>query len=242
MSFTHLLTKPPQFRIEVDKILTLVRRCIGSEMKTDLCYRLDTLVSSINFHIGEGNYIVTKKDASERHIRDQLREIADRITELLFGKEGVRVALNLFETNIKSVTWAILQQHEESLLSKKISIERSFPEGSCIVYGEDTDYKLILHNLVENVWKWSNGSKLFVKGTIDESERYVILEVLDNGVGIKDKMSIGVGLRNVKSIVSRYYGEFDLRSVNKTRLRDEGWTISATIKLPYLRPVEEEKQ
>jgi signal transduction histidine kinase len=230
------------FRIEIDKILTLVRRCIAFDVKTNTCYELDTLVSSINFQLGEGNGIIENKDISDKQVRDQVHEIAERLTELLFGKKGVRVVLNSFESNFKSITLAILQQHEENFRSKNISAKRSFPEELCVVYGEDSAYKLMLHNLVENVWKWSKGSMLFVEGEIVESERSFILRVLDDGVGLEDKMKIGHGLRNVKSIVNRYYGEFDNQSEILERYRTEGYTTLATVKLPYLRPIKEDKE
>lgn len=226
------------FSVEVDKIIGLVRRCIAFEVRTELCYRLLTLISGINFHLGEGKNIIDNKDLSDGQVREQLSEIANRITVLLFGSDGVRGALNLFDTNIKSVTWAILQQHEDNLKREGIYPTRSVPEEACVVYGEESDYKLILHNLIENVWKWSKGSKLALTVEIDKSDNHLVLRVIDDGVGF-GKMKIGHGLRNVKSLVSRYYGEFDIPSDVPEHYRKDGYTAAITIRLPYLHSIEE---
>lgn len=228
------------FRIEIDKIIALLRKAIGFKEKTPLCNKLESLVSKVNFKTYEIDRLLRGLKKSDQFPRPHVKEMSLQVTNMIFGKDGIRELLNLFETNVKSVSWAIIQQHESSLTARGISVERLFPDELCMVYGEEGHYKLIMHNLIENAWKWSNGSRLVISAETIPAETCLIIRVLDDGTGLPKDLAKGHGLRNVEALVNRYYGEFDFSASPPDQFRDKGFKTSMTLRLPFFLPSKEE--
>jgi hypothetical protein len=225
--------------------MPLLRNFSENHVSAWLTQKLDSNVTDIEVQIAEANKLVaflaessetkTKPELSE--VRDLLRQHVLRIFNLVSGPGGTHALLENFKTNVKSVAFQVVQQQAEDLKSSRVEAIRDFPEESCVVFGEDTFIIQIFQNLIENVWKNANASKLRIKSVPngDDNERVDIL-FLDDGRGLDTAFTYDDGLEVVKRNASASCGEFDIRNVLETDdWYSEGFRTVAILTLPRLR-------
>src|SRR4051812_25687835 len=112
-----------------------------------------------------------------------MKNIASDIYSVIASKGGIRGLLSKFSTNIKRVAHRAIEQQQQDLSEKGITVQREFPDVACLVFGEATVLLRILQNLIENVWK-NSGANLLVLRTTIVDDNSVIMNILDNGTGI----------------------------------------------------------
>lgn len=125
--------------------------------------------------------------------------------------------------DIKTTVREVMADLAGEAMSKKIRLELSSGDGQYLVYGEPTQLRQAIGNLVDNAIKYSpNGHKVEVD--LKQDEQWVYVEVRDTGVGIQtsdlprifdefyriqnanDAFGSGLGLSVVRSVAEAHGG------------------------------------
>ncbi len=239
------------FNEMVDKLSYLEK--IRKESTSDLAHELRTPLSNIKGYIEgikEGifnindNLIIEIEEELERLVR-----LVKRLAEL--AKVEKRVIYNEKEKfSLQQLLVEITTFYKNQVLKKGISLETSFAEEDLILYTDKDNLKVIFHNLLSNAFKYTpEGGK--VELNLFKQDKKVIIEVKDNGIGIKpedqpfiferfyraDKSrsiktgGLGIGLTITRELVNSLGGEIKVSSKGK------GKGTTFTIFLPLDRIV-----
>lgn len=135
-----------------------------------------------------------------------------------FGKEDLN-----FSALLRLLSQKFQQMPEHSNLTSKI-------EDGLYIYADKNAMTILINNLLENAWKYSKDEKQ-ISLSAKSQEDHVILEISDQGIGIKDKEKLmvfekfyrigneetrrtkgtGLGLFICKYIVEKHEGKISIQ-------------------------------
>jgi signal transduction histidine kinase len=134
--------------------------------------------------------------------------------------------------SLKNSLEEVIKMTENSAQEKNISIIKNIDTSADNIYGEPSSIEEVLSNLIQNAIKYSPAGKLVLINVKDQHEN-VLIEVLDNGVGIPEyeipyifnefyrasnvkaniKDGTGLGLAISKHIVEDHGGKIWVESI-----------------------------
>jgi signal transduction histidine kinase len=173
---------------------------------------------------------------------DQMTQMISDMLELARVKAGDPLG-KISVLDITAETDAVCVQYVDPVMDKGLMLDITLPDEPLNVRFDSQGYGLVVSNLLSNAVKYTNEGTVSL--TLKSDEKWAILEVIDNGIGIPEadipnlfteffrasnarKQRIpgtGVGLAGAKHIVERFAGKFALQSVE-----NEGSTF--TVRLP----------
>jgi signal transduction histidine kinase/DNA-binding response OmpR family regulator len=191
-------------------------------------------------------------DAAERQARHMTRLIDDlldvsRITRGKVELRRERVALSALVEHAVHATETLFRQRHHTL-------EVVLPDGEVVVDADPSRLAQVLGNLLQNAAKYTApGGKVWLRGRVEVEERELVLEIADNGIGIRPEMlasifemfvqeepradrapgGLGLGLTLVRSLVTLHGGRVSAHSEGLGR----GSTF--TVRLPLPEPIAE---
>lgn len=186
----------------------------------DLHDGVGSLLSGVKLSLSamRGNVIISEElaQAFERSIVlldnaiAEMRRVAYNMMPEALAKLGLIEALKLYCDDIsKSTGFAIHFEYE--------NLHNRIPTSQEIVVFR------IIQELVNNAVKHSEGNSIIVQ--LYSNTQGFILEVEDNGTGMKKSNSNGIGLQNLRNRVHYLKGKLDIRS-------EEGKGVSFLIEFP----------
>jgi Na+/proline symporter/nitrogen-specific signal transduction histidine kinase len=144
------------------------------------------------------------------------------LEKLESGKQNIQHQ----EIAIKKLIEEVLHALSQLIKEKNINLSISFPEYLSLVYGDQDLLSRVVHNLVSNAIKYCDKSKGSIKVEVLEKDRFIQVNITDNGEGIPDKdknyvfnkfyqtenqtkkaEGSGLGLAICKKIVELHQGE-----------------------------------
>lgn len=144
------------------------------------------------------------------------------LEKLESGKQNIQHQ----EIAIKKLIEEVLHALSQLIKEKNINLSISFPEHLSSVYGDQDLLSRVVHNLVSNAIKYCDKSKGSIKVEVLEIDRFIQVNITDNGEGIPDKdknyvfnkfyqtenqtkkaEGSGLGLAICKKIVELHQGE-----------------------------------
>ena len=227
--------------------LEKLRIFIGINKRYDLVSKIEEHINRLDIQLERGQKIVLKlsdRGPNELNheeiisVRGALNNFIKRIDTLIWEKEGIKVSLKNYRTNIKTIIHKVLEQYSDRLSSKNIKVVREYDEDLCFVFGDEYNILRVCQNLIENVWKHSDASLLKIFLEIDNHKECVRLEVLDNGKGFSEPLIFLEGLKIVQDIINFYNGLFEIKTIDTTKnpsLFKYTSLTKATIELPLIK-------
>lgn len=102
-----------------------------------------------------------------------------------------KLSLSLEKVDIISFLQDIFTDFEETAADKHLTYELASPMLSCEMYIDKEKVDKIVYNLLSNALKYTpDGGRVELSVTLNEASGYLIIKVVDNGVGIpKEKQS-----------------------------------------------------
>jgi signal transduction histidine kinase len=245
ISYERVTSSWLTFYEHVMRVIPLIRSCAGSNVTSELQEKLTAKIAALEFQFRLGNELTQPPSSNSNmlaneaitQVATQLEQIVVRIYELIYrDTDNIVSLLENFKTNAKTVAFRIIHQQRKDLQSRGIRVQRDFPEGACLVFGEEVFVGQIFQNLIENVWKYSEGDLLRIEAKIHESGAYVDIVFLDNGKGMSEDKEIGDGLGIVGRNVKYYDGDFQISNLP---VDDEdyskGFRTKAVVTLPFFK-------
>lgn len=211
----------------------------------DISHELRTPLSTLKSHL---EAIIDKVwEPNEEHLTILMNEI-DRLSSLIddlkdsFKLEGAKLDLNKSEFNLSAELKQIVESFAPLYGKGGFSLEINLEDNKHIYMDRDK-FKQIMYNLLSNSIKYLNQNGK-VKVNLRELNSQLIIEVADNGIGIKEdelplifdrffksdnlnsngSKGTGLGLPIVKSIVEAHGGE-----INVDSKYGEGTTVTITL-------------
>lgn len=210
---------------------------LRTDFINDISHELRTPLSSI---LGFSNMLSTKKEAckgKEEEIAKQILNAGNRLSNLLtdfleinkFDTKGWVV--NVEQTDIGELIRKVVE--EFSSLYKDYKIKYTFDDNYPIIKIDPKLLRQVLDNLISNAIKYSPNKKdILVKLEYFPDKKYLIISIIDNGVGInkeelpkvfnrffrssnekiKDISGTGLGLAICKEIIQLLGGEITVSS------------------------------
>lgn len=181
-------------------------------------------------------------------IVDQTLHLEEIVDELLdFSRiELGQLQLERSETDVVSLVKSVVNSLEKLAMEKDVEIRTNFDSEEILAYVDHRQFRKVVTNLVSNSIKYSDPSKpqRWVEVRLSQDDNALILEVLDNGIGMTHEESskaferfyradtsltyevsgTGLGLSIVKEIVEAHGGE-----VSITSTKGEGTTVRVVI-------------
>ncbi|WP_432405366.1 sensor histidine kinase [Wukongibacter sp. M2B1] len=175
-------------------------------------------------------------------ISDEAERLSGLVDELLdFSKlESGKITLDLVEIDVKELIEDVYGYFRKRFGMAGIRSRIILDEANCIIIGDTNRLKQVLINIIDNAIKFTgkNGA-ISIKSLV--SEKYILIEIEDNGIGIpieeigritekfykgKSKNAgSGIGLAISKEIVDMHRGQLHIKSI-----KGEGTSIG--IELP----------
>lgn len=175
-------------------------------------------------------------------ISDEAERLSGLVDELLdFSKlESGKITLDLVEIDVKELIEDVYGYFRKRFEMAGIRSRIILDEADCIIIGDTNRLKQVLINIIDNAIKFTgkNGA-ISIKSLV--SEKYILIEIEDNGIGIpieeigritekfykgKSKNAgSGIGLAISKEIVDMHRGQLHIKSI-----KGEGTSIG--IELP----------
>lgn len=210
---------------ELHKINSELDRFVYS-VSHDLRSPLTSIEGLINIALDETNEPAMKDYLGM--IQTSTLKLDSFIQEILHYSRNARMDLHLDTIDIQNFVNEIIDHHQFPNQKKvfiNVNIQAPFPFIS-----DKTRIQLILNNLVSNAIRYSNpnNEKSFVDIVINVDEHNAILKIIDNGLGIaekikprifemffrghKESVGSGLGLYIVKEAVEKLKGKISLQS------------------------------
>jgi signal transduction histidine kinase len=144
--------------------------------------------------------------------------------------DSKKIAENMEELKLKEIIKNVIEDVKISIPDKKMEFTIEIPKDISIVYGDKLRIKEVFTNLINNAVKYNheNGK---VEITATEDEKYLIVSISDNGIGIGAKylpfifdeffrvrndsnfvLGAGLGLFIVKKIIEAHSGKIEVTS------------------------------
>jgi len=175
------------------------------------------------------DHVQDKNSAASEYIQSIIQSCSRMkglIDDLLVLSRVSRFSELTETVSLNDVINEVLDDLKFSIQEKRAEIVA--PRGEFSYQCNPTQIKLVLRNLISNGIKFNSDERPFVKITIEENEKRVLISVQDNGIGIEkkffDKIFVifqrlntdhegsGAGLAIVKKIVELYQGQIWLES------------------------------
>ncbi|WP_432661845.1 HAMP domain-containing sensor histidine kinase [Wukongibacter baidiensis] len=163
-------------------------------------------------------------------IYDEAGRLSGLVEELLdFSKlESGKITLNLTKINIKELMEIVYSNFKKRFEIAEIEASLILDEKDCIVIGDTNRLKQVLINIIDNSIKFTEKDGRIIIRTLIR-EKYVLIEVEDNGIGIpteeiekitekfykgKSKgAGSGIGLAICKEIIDMHHGNLHINSI-----------------------------
>lgn len=146
----------------------------------------------------------------------EFRQVETGVSDLMVSKLNLNTFLSEF-----------LQGFREMARHNQINLKLSLPLDGLVLWADQDKFSMILNNLLSNAFKNTpSGGQITL--SVDEDEQYILIRVLDSGVGIpkrklrkiftryyrlEDKStSTGIGLALTKSLVGLHQGGIEVKS------------------------------
>jgi len=159
-----------------------------------------------------------------------LKDQVDRVLQMArTGKEKIKLNHELLDMDqlIKESAEHLAIQHQNP-----IPIHYNLQSGNCKINGDRMHMSNVIFNLLDNAMKYSNGKNTAIEVNTKFDSKYLILEVIDNGVGISrsnlskvfnkfyrvptgnihNVKGFGLGLHYVKAVVQAHGGSILVNS------------------------------
>lgn len=197
---------------EIDQLKTLEnyrREFLGNvshELKTPIFNIQGYIHTLIDGGIDDPAVNLKYLDRSAKNV-ERLITIVDDL-ETISKLESGNLVLDIRKFDIKSLVDEVFETHE--LSAQKRNIQLVYKEGASQNFEvkADKDYiRQVLDNLILNSIKYGR-SMGFTKVSFYDMDKYILVEIADNGLGI--------GQEHLKHVFDRFY------RVDKSRSRDAG--------------------
>jgi signal transduction histidine kinase len=225
-----------------DQIIALLRQWTGTNPSLRTVRTLNELVARSELLSISAKDIIEKIERADGGIAiqgPQLIKVVQECYNVIHGKKGITEAIEGFKTNIKTLLYNTLLQQKPFLDAKRMTVEKVLPEDGCIVYGDEVGITTVVQNLVENATKYCKGTRLNIVVEFVDRQHVDIL-FLNNGPSVKT-IEFGDGLRNVRTRISSYCGEFSIIPLGSgDPYFEEGFVTKAVVRLPCFREKEKD--
>ena len=165
---------------------------------------------------------------------ERLVQLVNRLASLN-DAERKKVYMDKEKIDINELLFNIIQKFNKKAQKENIDITNNFDnDNKLIVYTDGESLEIIFNNLISNAIKYTkNGGYIKIRSKIENE--FVLIEIEDNGVGIKDEdlpyiferfyradssrskeiKGTGIGLAVVKELVEALSGEIEVESNEK---------------------------
>jgi len=205
-----LWARNQQQEIEQLKTLENYRReflgNVSHELKTPIFNIQGYIHTLLDGGIHDDSINTKYLDRTARNV-DRLITIVDDLVAISKLESG-NLVLDIRKFDIKELVKEVFETHE--LTAQRLSVQLIFKEGAAQAFQVKADREYIrqvVDNLVLNSIKYGNPDG-FTKVAFYDMDKYILVEVADNGLGI--------GQEHLKHVFDRFY------RVDKSRSRDAG--------------------
>jgi signal transduction histidine kinase/ligand-binding sensor domain-containing protein/DNA-binding response OmpR family regulator len=157
---------------------------------------------------------------------NRLMELIHSLLEFRQVETGVS-DLKISKLNLNNYLSEFLQGFREMARHNQINLKLSLPLDGLMLWADQDKFSMILNNLLSNAFKNTpSGGQITL--SVDEDEQYILIRVLDSGVGIpkrklrkiftryyrlEDKStSTGIGLALTQSLIRLHQGDIEVES------------------------------
>jgi len=185
-------------------IYNLVRQKRLSEMKTDfinnVTHELKTPIATIDIACETINNL-PPDEASRmiKIIKDENTRMQTLIEKILQTSllDKTSIQLNLTKINLNSFLTNLLKDLELFLKDYNATVHTEFDIENPIIMGDEVHLRQVIYNLIDNACKYAKDHPEITIKIKQQNTKYLIVEIADNGIGIKKK--------DIKHIFDRFY-------------------------------------
>lgn len=183
-----------------------LRNKITADLHDDIGATLSSL--QINSVVANQLLNTNPKEAQKvlKKIEIQSRNLADKIGDIIWSMKPGKDEFMTLSMRIKNFVNDILG-------SGNINYSIQIDSGLDNLINDITIRKnivLIIKEGVNNVAKYSKASELQIKGEL--TEKTIIIEIIDNGIGFDTKVILGNGIQNMQKRAQELKGNFEIIS------------------------------
>lgn len=144
------------------------------------CHEIKTPIATSKLIIDNNNSKVSQ------YILEEVEKIENYVLQVLYyaRSENVDKDYIITKVHLKEVINNVIRNNKKDLINKKIKIQ--IFENDVIVNSDEKWLEYIINQIILNSIKYSKEENAFIKIFVKENINNVILEILDNGIGIKD--------------------------------------------------------
>ncbi|OQC47122.1 MAG: Alkaline phosphatase synthesis sensor protein PhoR [Bacteroidetes bacterium ADurb.Bin035] len=107
------------------------------------------------------------------------------------------IQLNLTKINLNSFLTNLLKDLELFLKDYNATVNTEFEVENPIIMGDEVHLRQVIYNLIDNACKYAKDHPEITIKIKQQNTKYLIVEIADNGIGIKKK--------DIKHIFDRFY-------------------------------------
>jgi len=207
----YIIKKIKQQQIESLKRAAKYRR----EFLGNVSHELKTPIFNIQGYVHtllDG--AIDDKMVNKKYLHRTSKSI-DRLIAIIDDLDAL-ARLESDELKLEKTSWDILElindvfeSFEVKSVKQKIELILPKKKSPIMVFADRDQISQVLYNLISNGIKYGNEGG-YVKASLDIKEEYIIISIIDNGIGIDEN--------NIPRLFERFY------RVDKGRSREEGGT------------------
>ena len=211
---------------------------IRKKSTSDLAHELRTPLTSMKSYLeGIEDGVLKPDQETITELTEELERLVQLVNRLasLNDAERKKVYMDKEKIDINELLFNIIQKFNKKAQKENIDITNNFDnDNKLIVYTDGESLEIIFNNLISNAIKYTkNGGYIKIRSKIENE--FVLIEIEDNGVGIKDEdlpyiferfyradssrskeiKGTGIGLAVVKELVEALSGEIEVESNEK---------------------------
>lgn len=201
---------------------------------------IELWIHEIKLPIATAQMIIeNNKDDVTKRISSQIKEIEDYTEQALFYARSnyTHKDYSVKKSSLKDMVNEVVKRNKQAFISKKIKVE--FEQVDQFVYTDTKWCQFILNQILANSIKYGNAQGAVIRFAGSNHKECVVLEITDNGIGIKEgevgrvfekgftgsngrigKKSTGIGLYLCKKLCDKLGIGIELESV-----KSEGTTV-----------------
>lgn len=147
---------------------------------------IELWIHEVKLPISSAKLMIHNHENNERKLKDQISRIENYVEQVLYyaRQESSEQDYLIKHCNLNEIVKNVIKKNQDSLLYQKIGID--IQELNATVLSDSKWLEFIINQIVSNSIKYRGPEDCLISfnATVDNED--VILEIRDNGIGIKD--------------------------------------------------------
>lgn len=147
---------------------------------------IELWIHEVKLPIASTKLMIHNHESNVRKLKDQINKIENNVELVLYYArlDNSEKDYLIKKCNLNQIIKKVIKKNQDSLLYQNIAIKIKNIEAT--VLSDSKWLEFIINQIISNSIKYHGASNCLISFNVLQKEKYISLEIMDNGIGIKD--------------------------------------------------------